>query len=168
MAQLLNLGSDEYSENLSPWEIELRRRAWWTLCCLEKRCAEDAASRPASIMDMSNCSLPLNVNDDDLDPAAFTSPIVRSGITDMTFCLMRFEMLRLFLDIFGTKPDATIVDLTQRQISLNFRKETVLGITRVRLDKDCLRYCNNSRPFDWFIRTFTEGFLVSINFTPKL
>lgn len=163
MAQLLQMGSDEASILLSPLDIELRRRIWWLLVTLEKQCAEELVSQPASIMAWSSCSYPLNVNDDDLDPQATDLPQPRSGITDMSFLLMRFEMLSLFGKLIKMKPDLTVSDPGERRIRLAIKKEAMLVENRSRLDKLYLQHCSMTRPFDWTIITFAEAFLVSIS-----
>lgn len=131
---------------------------------LEKRCAEDVAAQPASIMTWSECPFPLNVNDDDLDPAALHFPQPRSGVTDMTFCLLRFEMLKLFFELFNMRPDNSVTGSQQRQNSLDARKDDLLSATKNRLQYLYLQHCSATRPFDWLVMTFAEGFIVSATF----
>ena len=40
--------------------------------------------------------MPLNINDEDLDPAMTQLPAERRGCTDMSFCLIRFEVANTF------------------------------------------------------------------------
>lgn len=161
MAQLLQLGTDNISLSLSPLETELRKRIWWTLCWLEKQCAEDLASRPASILVWSQCSLPLNINDYDVNADDSEMPRPRTGITDMTFCLIRFEVLKLFFDITKVKPDKTTSEPLQVQVNLACEKGNLLANGKAKLDSNYLMHCNNTRSFDWLTKTFVEVLLVS-------
>lgn len=162
MAQLLNLGKGEQDPNYSPLETELRKRVWWTLCWLEKQCAEDLATQKASIMTWSVCSLPLNINDDDLDPDSLEMPQPRIGVTDMTFCLLRTEMLKLFFDLLSLKGNATVKDSAQRRANIAYKKERIFVDGKSRLEKLYLNHCSNTRPFDWLIINFVEALLVII------
>lgn len=80
----------------------------------------------------------------------------------MTFCLMRFEMLKLFFDLFSLRPDGAIRDSNQRHNSLTCRKDLMLAETRSRLQTLYLQHCSCTRPFDWLIMTFSQGFLVCV------
>jgi len=160
MAQLLKLGSDDSDSTFSPFETQFRRRIWWTLCWLEKRCAEDIAE-PTSIMTWgSACSLPIKICDNDLCSRG-SLPVPRVGLADNTFCLMRFEVLKLFFKLHRMKPDPTIRDERQRQENLVHLKEVLLNETKARLEEDVLQYCSDTRPFDWLVMHFVQAVMVS-------
>ncbi|KAL1304901.1 hypothetical protein AAFC00_003819 [Neodothiora populina] len=158
MAQLLHMDGKEVEEGVSILEMELRRRIWWTLVWLEKLCAEDLMSQPASIMTWSRCPFPLNVNDDDLDAEARNHPHARNEVTEMTFCLLRFEMLKLFFDISKPRLDIAIDDIVQ-QGGIADQRVVVLSETRRRITDKYLQHCKSTRPFDWLVLTFAEVFL---------
>lgn len=51
MGQALGLHRDgTHFDYLSPFEIEMRRRVWWTLCMLDVRASEDQGTDYTSIL----------------------------------------------------------------------------------------------------------------------
>jgi hypothetical protein len=147
---------------LSIFETELRRRLWWTLRRLESRCAEENGFQPGSVEHLSEAKFPLNINDEDLRPDATEAPHPRAGCTDMTFCLINFEVVDLISRINnmrahpvgsdGDKSDSN--DVVQK-------KAAMIEECQTRLESRYLHHCNSSRPFDWMTITFTKLILVS-------
>lgn len=80
--------------HLKPFEIEMRRRLFWSLLMLDLRSAEDQGTE-CIISDSFDTQLPLNINDADISPDSTELPQSREGPTDMTFCLLRFEICNL-------------------------------------------------------------------------
>lgn len=97
MAQLMDLSNDSPRLKLSPFEVQMRRRLWWTICRLDLRTAEAYGLQPSLLETRSRDTLPLNVNDLDLYPEAIEAPVPRTGITDMTLPLVGYEITRLQL-----------------------------------------------------------------------
>ncbi|KAL1901036.1 hypothetical protein Sste5346_002102 [Sporothrix stenoceras] len=81
--------------NLSPFEIEMRRRLFWALCILDMRCAEDQGTDLTILEQGVDTLPPLNINDTDISPESTSLPPSREGATDMTFALIRFEICRV-------------------------------------------------------------------------
>ncbi|KAI0599072.1 fungal-specific transcription factor domain-containing protein [Biscogniauxia sp. FL1348] len=82
-------------ENLSPFDVEMRRRLWWAICVLDLRSAEDQGTE-LTISDRTfDTQYPLNINDSDINPEMTDFPEERKGATDMTFCLIRYEICSL-------------------------------------------------------------------------
>ncbi|KAI3324571.1 hypothetical protein HD806DRAFT_49158 [Xylariaceae sp. AK1471] len=82
-------------DNLSPFDIEMRRRLWWAICVLDLRSAEDQGSELTVVERSFDTQFPLNVNDGDISPEMTEFPPERIGSTDMTFCLIRYEICAL-------------------------------------------------------------------------
>ncbi|KAI1333599.1 fungal-specific transcription factor domain-containing protein [Xylariaceae sp. FL0016] len=82
-------------ENLSPFDIEMRRRLWWAICILDLRAAEDQGTELTIAERTFDTQYPMNVNDSDIDPDMTDFPEERAGATDMTFCLIRYEICSL-------------------------------------------------------------------------
>lgn len=83
MAQYLGLQRDgTHFENMTPFEIEKRRRVWWALCSLDIRASEDQGTDLTIKRGTFDTKMPLNINDADLDPESNTMPAERSGVTD--------------------------------------------------------------------------------------
>lgn len=92
LAQALGLHRDGEQYGLTPFETEMRRRLWWQILLLDFRAAEDQGSDPALVDHAFDTKLPLNINDADIHPEAKVAPKERSGGTEQTFCLIRYEV----------------------------------------------------------------------------
>ncbi|KAI1735921.1 fungal-specific transcription factor domain-containing protein [Xylaria scruposa] len=96
IAQSLGLHRDgTYFDNISPFDVEMRRRLWWAICILDLRSAEDQGCELTVVERSFDTRFPLNVNDSDISPEMTDFPPERVGSTDMTFCLIRYELCAL-------------------------------------------------------------------------
>lgn len=146
-----------------PFEVEYRRRLWYHLCGLENRTAEEGESRLTSIMQNHGVQLPSNLNDCDLSPRMKESPRSRSGVTEMAFVLMRFELQRLMFGIWTIRrqqssswaraPPGGAVGVREEQMS--FMQQATK-----RLESDYRAHMDSSRPFDWLCLHVLDGMLV--------
>ena len=94
MAQALGLQRDGANfEHLTPFEIEMRRRAWWAVCLLDMRSSEDQGMDLTITSGSFDTKIPLNINDADIDPESKQMPAEREGITDMSFSRINCETL---------------------------------------------------------------------------
>lgn len=97
-------------ENLTPFNAEMSRRAWWGLCRHESSYAEELNKRSSSIMQTADIPLPRNYNDEDLYPEMLGLPTPRSGLTDISLCLLNLEAIRLVSSLaFCTKEKPAVV-----------------------------------------------------------
>ncbi|KAI1863130.1 hypothetical protein JX265_001443 [Neoarthrinium moseri] len=81
--------------NLTPFEVEMRRRLWWAICVLDLRSAEDQGTELTIAEHTFDTQFPMNVNDSDISPDMKEFPRERQGASDMTFCLIRYEICSL-------------------------------------------------------------------------
>jgi hypothetical protein len=95
IALALGLHRDGEKFGLSPFQTEMRRRLWWQIYVLEIRAAEDQGCNSTVNRDSFDTQLPLNINDEDIKVDATDAPIPRSGFTDMTFGIIRYETILL-------------------------------------------------------------------------
>ncbi|KAI1655330.1 fungal-specific transcription factor domain-containing protein [Daldinia decipiens] len=82
-------------DGLSPFDVEMRRRLWWAICILDVRSAEDQGTELTIAERTYDTQFPLNINDADLTPEMTEFPEEKLGPTDMTFCLIRYEICAL-------------------------------------------------------------------------
>ncbi|KAI1384919.1 fungal-specific transcription factor domain-containing protein [Hypoxylon trugodes] len=94
LAQRIGLHRDGAQFNLSPFEVEERRRLWWTLAGFDRRIGELSGSIITAISNGGNCKLPLNINDADLHLHAKDPPPPHTGATEMIFSLARLEFAK--------------------------------------------------------------------------
>ncbi|KAI8951874.1 fungal-specific transcription factor domain-containing protein [Xylaria longipes] len=96
IAQSLGLHRDgTHFDNITPFDIEMRRRLWWAICVLDLRSAEDQGCELTVVERSFDTRFPLNVNDSEISPEMADFPPERIGSTDMTFCLIRYEICAL-------------------------------------------------------------------------
>ncbi|KAF5871563.1 putative fungal specific transcription factor domain-containing protein [Botrytis fragariae] len=111
MAQALGLHRDgSHFPNLTPYEIETRRRVWWTVCLLDLRASEDQGTELSTTGNSVDTKFPLNINDVDLNPHTQNMPPARSSVTDMTLTVVSAEMCdvmrRLMASSIGESPSS--------------------------------------------------------------
>ncbi|KAI1611418.1 fungal-specific transcription factor domain-containing protein [Exophiala viscosa] len=86
MAQYLGLHRDgAHFGHLTPFEIHMRRRVWWSLCMLDLRTSEDQGTDLAIAQGSFDTKIPSNINDADINPETTSMPPERHGVTDMSF-----------------------------------------------------------------------------------
>lgn len=107
--------------HLKPFEIEMRRRLFWSLVLLDLRSAEDQGTE-LIISDRSfDTQFPLNINDADISPDSKDFPPAREGPTDITFCLIRFEICNLARKMY--QDASTVVPAMTREDTLKTLEE---------------------------------------------
>jgi hypothetical protein len=92
LAQGLGLHRDGTHLKLSPFDTEMRRRLWWSLCTLDLRCAEEMGTDPAINDATSDTNLPSKIDDADISPESTEFPPERDGPSEMAMPLVRFEI----------------------------------------------------------------------------
>ena len=86
MAQYLGLHRDgSHSPHLNIFEVEMRRRVWWTMCLVDQKVSEDQGTHMAYASLDFDTKQPLNINDSDINPQTVVVPPERFGVTDMSF-----------------------------------------------------------------------------------
>lgn len=118
MAQSLGLHRDgSHFKNLSPYDVEIRRRVWWTICMLDVRASEDQGTEYTIPIGSFDTKIPLNINDADIGPETKEMPPERRALTDMTFPVDVFKICELTRQIMspGNKEHAPSL---QEQIHL--------------------------------------------------
>lgn len=88
----MGLHRDPAQFGLPPYEVEQRRRLWWTLVSYDRRIGEMSGSTVTALSCGGDCKLPLNVNDSDLHVDGKEAPTPHSGPTEMLFSLTRIEL----------------------------------------------------------------------------
>lgn len=96
LSQALGLHRDgTHFANLTPFQIEMRRRLFWAVCVLDLRSAEGQGTDLTIVSGTFDTQLPLNINDSDISEDSPSLPAPREGTTDMAFSLIRYEICSL-------------------------------------------------------------------------
>lgn len=155
MAQTLGIHRDGSHFGLSPFEIEMRRRLWWQVCILDTRASEDHGCDPTIVEASFDTKIPLNVNDSDLDPKMKEMPKERLGCTEMTFCLVRFEVANVYRRIQYVPPGPVRCNQYFSTVSLE-QKERWITEVHSKIEEKYLRDCDMTVPLYWVIATVSR------------
>ncbi len=155
IAQTMGLHRDGTHFGLSPFETEMRRRLWWQISVLDARASEDHGCDPTVTEGGFDTKMPLNVNDSDLGPAMKELPKEQDGPTDMTFGLIRFEVLAVFRRLIYVPPAPLRCSIMFATASLEKKEKWIAGCQE-RLEERYLRHCDMTVPLDWVIATIAR------------
>uniref|UniRef100_V5QQS3 Mrr1 n=1 Tax=Botryotinia fuckeliana TaxID=40559 RepID=V5QQS3_BOTFU len=130
-----------------PFDLEMRRRIWWTLIVLDTRASEDRGTETMITDGSFDTKMPANINDEDISINSKTLPVDRLGFTSMTFaCItMTVSGIGLRMNFVPTRLDAPVLTTEQKE-------QMIKGFT----DKVDSTYVTCSDPNDprlwWFSR----------------
>ncbi|KAF5698317.1 transcription factor [Fusarium globosum] len=145
IAQAMGLHRDGTTFGLKPFDIELRRRLWWHICLLDMRSSEFHGYEPIVRDDMFDTKLPLNINDSDITSHMTESPKAREGYTQITFCLIRCEVMKAGWKVGYASPTPSSTATAARGDG-----ELIVQELKSLLEERYLRYCDESVPFMLF------------------
>uniref|UniRef100_A0A2D3V2V2 Zn(2)-C6 fungal-type domain-containing protein n=1 Tax=Ramularia collo-cygni TaxID=112498 RepID=A0A2D3V2V2_9PEZI len=153
IAQTIGIHRDGSHFDLAPFEIEMRRRLWWQVCTLDTRASEDHGCDPTIIEQSFDTKLPLNANDADWTPGMKSFPPERIGGTDMSFCLLRYDVANTFrrLNYIPPGPPKQCSQYLQ-SITLQDKERWITGCHQ-RLEDNFLKHCDMSVPLFWVTAT---------------
>jgi hypothetical protein len=146
IAQAMGLHRDGASFGLRPMETEIRRRLWWHICLLDIRSSEYHGCEPIVHESMFDTRMPLNINDSDLTPDMTAPPAEREGSTEMTFCLIRCEVMRIVWKTGYVPPGMRRPGKPVEGASLPERAALAKDLQQ-RLEERYLKHCDTSSPF---------------------
>ncbi|KAI2604646.1 fungal-specific transcription factor domain-containing protein [Hypoxylon sp. NC1633] len=126
-------------DELSPFDVEMRRRLWWAICILDLRSAEDQGTELTIAERTYDTRFPLNVNDADISPDMTDFPKEKAGPTDLTFCLIRYEICALARKIhFATNGMAPCGHKSTEE-----KRDEMLRECYVRIQRKYLKTCGD-------------------------
>jgi hypothetical protein len=104
LAQSQGLHRDGSNLGLSLFEVEMRRRLWWYIVTLDARLTEIIGGE-SSLPKSMDALLPSNLSDDDLSRTMTYYPHIQTGASEMTFCLVRYEIARFQCERESSRSD---------------------------------------------------------------
>ncbi|KAK9447044.1 fungal-specific transcription factor domain-containing protein [Limtongia smithiae] len=119
IAQRMGLHREFSLQQVSTLEAETRRRLWWYIIWMDSLSANICGLNPVFEALNYDVRLPLNVNDADLLPDMKAPPEERQGFTQMTTCLIRYNVGHSFREWRSR-------DLTRRSWNTFFDKSVPL------------------------------------------
>lgn len=158
IAQSQGLHRDGANLGLQPFETEMRRRLWWYIVTLDGRLTELMGSESALPNSTDTC-LPSNLNDSDLRPDMTTIPPERVGASEMTFCLLRYEIARFMLE-HDPRSDGTDLQLKDKA----GKPAGVRSVSELEnfLEEKFLRFCDPVSPVQFLTSTLARSTLCKL------
>jgi len=153
IAQTIGVHRDGVHFGLKPFDVEMRRRLWWQVCILDTRASEDHGCDPTITEQSFDTKMPLNINDVDITPDMKDFPDMKHGCTDMSFCLIRFEVSNTFRSI-NYIPPGPPKQCTEHLAGITLQeKEKWITECHERLEERYLKDCDMSVPLFWVTAT---------------
>lgn len=143
LARKMGLHRDGTSLGLSPFDTEMRRRLWWYLVHVDFRTADVLGTRPSMDLSSGDTKVPLNIEDEDLDPDMVNLPPERNGITSITLCLIQCETMETLRRFATASGDVRWEVLFSPDVSVT-KKENIITQIEDHLERKYLRYCDPS------------------------
>lgn len=157
MAQGMGLHRDGSNFDLGLFEIEMRRRLWWAIYLLDTQSSEFHAIGPQITEDSYDTNFPLNINDEDISPESTQIQEAQTAFTEMTFCLVRIDMVvshrRSALQSPGYEIRSN--DSTKSRNDPKQVEQRLCQLEEIhnRLRERYLQFCDTSIPIQWVTAT---------------
>jgi hypothetical protein len=97
----------------------------------------------------------LNVNDTDLDPDMTEFPEERQGFTDMTFCLLRFEIAHIFRRIIYVPPGPNRCTEYFAGLTIEQKEKWITDAHQI-MENKYLKGCDMTIPICWVTATISR------------
>ncbi|KAI1088431.1 putative C6 transcription factor [Rostrohypoxylon terebratum] len=151
LARKMGLHRDGTSLGLSPFETEMRRRLWCQIIHMDFRTADLMGARPSLDLLCGDAKPPLNVEDDDLYPDMEEPPLEREGITSITLCVMRCDIIDTLRKFPALCPgDVRWEVLSNPSIPFS-QKESIINEIEDKWERRFMRYCDPSNSLHSYV-----------------
>ncbi|CAG8949108.1 hypothetical protein HYFRA_00002237, partial [Hymenoscyphus fraxineus] len=161
IAQSLGLHRDGEKFGLPPFDTEMRRRLWWQVCLLDVRASEDHGSDPTIQDHTFDTEFPTSCNDEDLSPNDTVLPTPQPGVSEMTFCLIRYEICSLSRQISYVPPGLKSNSLGHEVLTFE-EKQGMVKKCAMHLEETYLKYCEDAGPLYWVAATVARLIMAKI------
>ncbi|KAL9079982.1 MAG: hypothetical protein Q9157_001179 [Trypethelium eluteriae] len=150
LARKMGLHRDGTSLGLSPFETEMRRRLWWHLVHVDFRTADLLGTRASLDLSCGDTKMPLNVDDEDFNPDMVDLPSERNGITPISLCLIRCDIIETLRKFSTTHPGNVCWEVLYSPDTTLAKKDAVISQIEDHWENKYLRYCDPSNPLHTF------------------
>ncbi|KAI1388153.1 putative C6 transcription factor [Hypoxylon trugodes] len=142
LARKMGLHRDGTSLGLSPFETEIRRRLWWHVVHVDFRVADVLGIKPSLDLSSGDAKIPLNIQDEDLHPDMISLPSESCGITSITLCLIRCEIMEFLRKFSTSSPGDVRWELLYSSAFTLAKKDSAITQIEDYWEKKYLRYCD--------------------------
>ncbi|KAK4940579.1 hypothetical protein LTR10_019338 [Elasticomyces elasticus] len=158
MAQIQGLHRDGAALGLSPFESEMRRRLWWYIVTLDERLTEMVGS-DSSLFRSTDTALPSNLNDADLFPEMTSLPPPHIGASEMSFCLVKYEIARFMRENDPRLDRFELVSYSRPGKAVEKRDVSELESL---LEERFLRFCDPVVPIQFLTSTMARSIICKL------
>ena len=159
IAQRLGVHRDGLALELSPFQTEERRRIWWQLEHIELLISQLVGCIPMTLYADWDSKMPASIEDEDMDREIRSIPRDRTGLTSMSHCLWRYDILETHRKLRRATPDAGWIT------SKHFSPADRLGLIemhRSTLAEKYLQYCEPVEPSHLWIQIGIQSFVAAL------
>lgn len=161
IAERMGLHRDGDDLGLPVLRSEERRRMWWQLQHMEIAIAQLVGSITMTIYADWDTKLPGNLEDHDLRPDIQTLPPDRHGLTIMSHCLWRYQIL--YMQRTMRQPDGSRKGLSwmlSPRVPL-IDKDAMLDACEKALGEQFLQHCEPLNPLHVYIQIGIRSFIIA-------
>ena len=160
IGQTLGLDNDE-SRFRTSFEMEIRRRVWYSIGILDMQAAFDGGSHSVIASNGVLGRPPLNIDDSVLSSASSTTPLVEQpGLTDMSYNSMMHEALICWRKLTHIPTDSEGQPVRIRQEWTNRSK--IVKDWKQRIHERFLRHCDIMQPFQRFMKFVGQDMIITM------
>ena len=142
--------------NITPFEIEMRRRLWWQICLIDSRSEDLQVSAYKVCEEMFDTEMPVNTDDVNLDPEMSEPPIVTEKWSQLTIFLIRCEVWKLSRRLQSI---TTAISLSPNDTDKTFELFQQCEAT---IENTHLKHLDPNQPIRAFVATMTRLFLTKV------
>ncbi|KAK9312808.1 transcription factor domain protein [Lipomyces starkeyi] len=151
----LNRDSSHFA-NVTPFEIEMRRRLWWHICFIDSQSEDVQVSEYKLSEGMFDTEIPANTDDAKLDTLMSKPPAVAESWTDTTVFLIRCEVWSLSRRLQSITAGYALPRDMDERLEL-FRQ------SQARIEGTYLKHLNPNQPLHSFVATIARLFLTKVD-----
>ena len=147
-AEKLGFHRDGTILGLAPVETEERRRLWWHLQHLNLCLAVMTGVTPLTLMADWDTKLPLNIEDEAMDPKAKSCPPERKGLTSISYCLFMYSVLQRQRNYLQSRQARFQLSWKMNKSLPQSLKDSLIEELEEELNTNFLQYCDPIKPVD--------------------
>jgi hypothetical protein len=161
-AEKLGIHRDGALLGLDPVETEGRRRLWWHLQHLDLALGVRCGTTPLTLMAAWDTRIPLNIEDDDLQPGMTEPPPERKTLTSLSYCLWTYWIVSLQREFFAENKGKLGISWAANKSLSHARKNTLLSIMEEGLNQKFLQYCDPIKPLDIMVHLTSRALICTM------
>ncbi|KAL4945609.1 fungal-specific transcription factor domain-containing protein [Aspergillus oleicola] len=164
IGQRLGLHHDGEKLDLSPFQVEMRRRLFYAILPLDSSAAQISGVGVSTSLNTWDTEFPRNVNDHDLWPGMTETPVEKGGPTEMMFPLSRFCIGKHLVRVGGPaalgNPTSHFGDLAAAEKSVSQAE--------AELEERFVRYCDVLNPLHFLSMSLARAGVLAMRLKIRL